>query len=278
MKKRFLVSVLTVMVTGCGGAVTAYATNHSGSQNLVVTVSTSQQSIIQKHNYSVGNQNQISNIQASSKVAVSSTSNHSRTITFIGQDGSRTVLPVIGIPVQYTFSNTRLSVLPPHPLPAQHFNIPKKWRNQLALFWMNSGDNKRGLFLLAPKTWKVTSARIGVDGSTGFTIKDPKSNNRLRYSFYGACYGCTLDAASQYFPGVQPLTPTPPPPIFRQKYFINKHAVFYQLDPEDNGVAVFDNSNEGMPMFMQEEVHLPAGQSDLAKTMLMYFASHYKYQ
>ncbi|UJF31624.1 hypothetical protein [Paenibacillus hexagrammi] len=53
-----------------------------------------------------------------------------------------------------------IQVSPESSLPAIDYELPAGLESTLAAYWMNSGDNKHGLLLLAPKHWISTRALL----------------------------------------------------------------------------------------------------------------------
>ncbi|MFD2168566.1 DUF4850 domain-containing protein [Tumebacillus lipolyticus] len=184
------------------------------------------------------------------------------TINVVGSEGNFE-LPLIGVEATYGIDNGhKPSLLPKQPLPDLQVNLPADRASQLAVYWVNGGDDVRGYSYIAPTGWSVKSAAIGANGSTLFELIS--SDQSITYFHAGACFGCTVDYIGQYFPNLYDwalknsvsgqVTTHPDWNIVP----VGEHKVAYSFQntkgKEVHGVAVESHGEEKQPFFWNAEV------------------------
>lgn len=108
-------------------------------------------------------------------------------------------LPVVKLPTVYGYTPPKLSV--PRTI---EFGAPKSLAGQLE--WYAFGNN----VFLGPAGWRLKGkALIGMDGSGGATLYNPSAPSEQMSVFTsGGCYGCSLDQAAEFWPGLAKDVPS----------------------------------------------------------------------
>jgi hypothetical protein len=227
-------------------------------------------------------------INVPSEQAVSKPKASGPTVTFVEDNGTTVILPVIGIKSQYGVSfPTHPSVNPTSQIPPIHFNIPSSQVSQLAAYWVNEGtDSNQGFLFLGPRGWIATSALIGADGSESFTIQSPTDvTQKLTVSDDGGCAGCSISDIATYFPNMQQWAaqqgfPTQSPVAFKGEYQINQNSMSYALYPpsegyETNGIAYMQPGGTNQNIFFgREEMTMPTSDHSLETTILNFYTAY----
>jgi hypothetical protein len=204
----------------------------------------------------------------------------------IGSGAGKTELPLYCLRVKRAVEDPGLprpEVAPKEPLVVRSYIIPSGVRARLAAFWLNTGDETRGILLLAPKGWKAESADMGADGSIGIRLTDPQDSSQyVDYRDSAGCSGCALTAAAQYFPNMVKLAEDQgftldKGPDFIGRTELTQHLMAYSLKPakiglETNGVAYQNlDARQDIP-FKLEEVRMNKSSHDLSTAILNLFA------
>ncbi|WP_165972160.1 DUF4850 domain-containing protein [Paenibacillus piri] len=175
------------------------------------------------------------------------------------------------------------TVTPKTPLNTVPYSIPSELRGKLAAYWMNLGDNVRGVLLLAPADWKITSAAVGANGSSGIRLENPKDPGQyISYMDNGGCQGCVIANIGAYFPKLkgwaeqQGFTSEPVPEINKQTLLHPNLMAFSKKTPVQgyavNGVA-YQKHGGGGGIFRMQEVQLPDSEHRLAQVILNLFVA-----
>jgi hypothetical protein len=151
-------------------------------------------------------------------------------------------------------------------------SLNPEFAGQLAAYFHAYG------WILVPRSWKVTSAAFGADGSAVVSFAPPAGQGHLTYISTGACVGCALSVASVFFPeahrrakedGFLFYTGTNVPMnVVRIRPKIMAYRAVVSGQPID-GLAFYDE--EADYQFFQVEVSLPAAERSLATPILNWF-------
>lgn len=203
------------------------------------------------------------------------------TVKVIGEAGTFE-LPFIGVSAIYGISgDTEPSILPSRSIPDLHFDLPAKYADQLAVYWVNTGegDNSKGLIYFGPHGWKAKRAGVGANGSTGFTLVSDLSSEQpqsISYRTDGFCFGCAVTSIGSYFPDLNEwanetfsLSEGTQVVDGLNAVRIDEHTVAYSIqntsEYETNGVAV--ERHDSQPFFFGN-AEITNADKGLATTLL----------
>ncbi|WP_186438171.1 DUF4850 domain-containing protein [Cohnella terricola] len=175
-------------------------------------------------------------------------------------------------------------IRPKSPLPAINFDIPRGQETRLAAYWMNqnAADGETGMLFIAPRGWKVDTAEVGANGSTGVRLIDPRDPKRhLRISTIPGCQGCAISAIGTYFSDLrqwaedQTFPGSDIPFLAQRKIDANTVAYAKPISEQGyaaNGIAYQRHSQEG-GVFGSAELQLDNVSPDLVDTILKFLAA-----
>jgi hypothetical protein len=205
------------------------------------------------------------------------------TVSFV-KNGRETKLPLRCVQAEYGVDdpNNPTTIAPKQPLPSIPYTIPAGSRAQLAVYWMNLGNNVNGVTVLAPKGWKVAHAGVGANGSSSLRLEDPDDERQyIDHWDNGACQGCLIGNIGSYFPELRQWAedlgfPSGPIP-FKRNVLLNPNHMGYSLNAskagyELHGVA-FQQHDEHSGLFRDQEVQLRSRNRGTATTMLNLFVT-----
>jgi hypothetical protein len=204
-------------------------------------------------------------------------------VNFVGNDGNVVTLDLIGLKATYgTDIQPKPTVSPSHTIPDIHFTIPENQVGQLSAYWVNEGDQGKGVLLLAPKGWIGSDVSMGADGSIKVHLQSPiDPNQALDFMGDGACQGCAAANIAAYFPkqiGMVKRYLSPGETIYgadiKNRYYISNQTVGYtKSDPNGmdvNGTAHWTNNDDTLT-FHNESIALPRENHALETTILNFF-------
>lgn len=258
-------------------------TDHSATASKSASVPTStSNSIVQSSNQSVQSGQLVPNLTSQQPDNPYSANNRpievpDGTVQIMSNNGTFK-LPVIGIKATYGVSGQTVpSTTPIDQLAPVDFNLPSNLSSSMAIYWVNLGEDTRGMEFLAPQNWKPVSAGIGADGSGGVTLDSPDGQKvTFAYQFNGPA----LWGIGAYFPELRswvaqteniPMSQLQSPTGINEVH-IDKNTVAYShKSPKEqfitNGIAV--EHQQGNWFFGSGEVVSP--NSQLSQTILNFF-------
>jgi hypothetical protein len=204
-------------------------------------------------------------------------------VSFV-KNGRETKLPLRCVQADYGIDDpdNPITIAPKQPLPSIPYTIPASSREQLAVYWMNSGNNVNGVTVLAPKGWKVAHAGVGANGSSSLRLEDPDDDRQyIDHWDNGACQGCMIGNIGSYFPALRQWAedlgfPSEPIP-FKRNVLLSPNHMGYSLNAskagyELHGVA-FQQHDEHSGLFRVQEVQLRSRTRGIATTILNLFVT-----
>lgn len=198
----------------------------------------------------------------------------------IGQASFRqgVVIPVFGISIENPMDDGLLADFQPCTVKSCSFKmtVPAEYVQQLVLYQVNGA----GMFL-APKTWRTIEAEMGANGSSRVLMLSPDGQQSLSIYNTSACVGCSLSAASLYFPEAKKealandFTSYSTTNVPVNKVPLNKYTVAfsYQLPKQypTDGIAKFYGMQQDIVNFNQMIVSINPNNKKLATTLLNFY-------
>ena len=201
-------------------------------------------------------------------------------VTAIGQASFKrgVVIPVFGVSIENPMQDGLLADFQPCTIKSCSFKmtVPTEYVQQLVLYQVNGA----GMFLV-PKTWRTIEAEMGANGSSRVLMLSPDGQQSLSIYNTSACVGCSLSAASLYFPEakkealaneftVYSKTNVPVNKVSLNKYTV---AFSYQLPKQypTNGIAKFYGMQQDIVNFNQMTVSIDPQNKTLATTLLNFY-------
>lgn len=188
------------------------------------------------------------------------------------------VIPVFGVTIENPMGEGLLTDFQPCTVKTCTFNmtISAAQANQLLLYQVEGV----GMFL-APKTWKNVEAAMGPSGIASLMMSSPDGSEALSIYNTSACVGCSLSAASLYFPEARrqaianDFTAYKKTNVPVNKVALNKYSVAYsyQLPQhyQSNGIAKFYGMQQDIVNYNQMTVSLSPEHKALATTILNFY-------
>ena len=188
------------------------------------------------------------------------------------------VIPVFGVSIENPMDDGLLSDFQRCTVKSCAFKmtIPSEYVQQLVLYQVSGA----GMFL-APKTWNTIEADMGANGSSRVLMLSPDGKQSLSTYNTSACVGCSLSAASLYFPEARKqalaneFTAYSNANVPVNKVPLDKYTVAfsYQLPkhyPTD-GIAKFYGMQQDIVNFNQMTVSINPKNKKLATTLLNFY-------
>lgn len=187
-------------------------------------------------------------------------------------------IPVYGVTIENPMQDGLLDDYAPCDAKSCSFNftIKPEQASQLALYWVHGV----GLFL-APRTWKTLEASMGPSGIASAMMANADGGQALSLYNTSACVGCSLSAASRYFPEAykealaNEFMAYKGSNVLVSKVSLGKDAVAfsYQLPGHypTHGIAQFYGMQQDIVNYNQMTVSLKPEDKALATTILNFY-------